>query len=182
MTKTLDGYMALHYPVKLIERDTGRYFATHPDLQGCMAEGATADEAVCNLRNSREVWIEARLNAGYGVPEPAAEDEYSGKLLLRMSPRLHAGLAAAAANQNVSLNQLITGVLSEYLGGVRLEDRFSVNLRGLQEGVAAEISTLLRGIQAVVDRPGNSSQQVPPARRQRPSAASPARSASRPTT
>src|ERR1700694_2569296 len=103
MTKTLEEYMSLRYPVKLEPRESGSYFATHPDLQGCMAQGATAEEAVRNLKDSREVWIEARLKGGYSVPEPATEDEYSGKLQLRMSPRLHAGLSEAAANENISL-------------------------------------------------------------------------------
>lgn len=138
MTKTLEEYMSLRYPVKLEPRDDGSFFATHPDLQGCMAQGATADEAVRNLRDSREVWIEASLRHGYSVPEPAVDAEYSGRLLLRMSPRLHAGLAAAATNESVSLNQLITGVLAQYLGGVQLRDLLAGSLERRQETVGAE--------------------------------------------
>jgi antitoxin HicB len=143
MTKALEEYMALRYPVKLEPREDGSYFATNPDLQGCMAQGATADEAVRNLRDSREVWIEARLKRGYSVPEPAAEDEYSGRLQLRMSPRLHSGLSAAAANENVSLNQLITGVLSQYLGGVQLKYQFAEQLRQMQEDFKAELAKVM---------------------------------------
>jgi antitoxin HicB len=146
MTKALEEYMSLRYPVKLEPREDGSYFATNPDLQGCMAQGTTADEAVRNLRDSREVWIEARLKGGYGVPEPAAEDEYSGRLQLRMSPRLHSGLSEAAANENVSLNQLITGVLSQYLGGVQLRDQFADSLRRMQEGVITEIAKTVEAI------------------------------------
>lgn len=143
MSQTLEHYMSLHYPVKLIPRENGSYFAIHPDLQGCMAQGATADEAVRNLRDSREVWIEARLKGGHAIPEPAAEDEYSGKFLLRMSSRLHAGLAEAAANQNLSLNQLINNVLSEYLGGERLRDSILEAVgRSMQEALRLEMARL----------------------------------------
>lgn len=149
MKQTLDVYMALHYPAKLIQRDDGNYFATHPDLQGCMAEGHSADEAMNNLRASRKAWIETRLSGGYSVPEPAAEEEYSGKLLLRMSPRLHAGLSEAAANENVSLNQLINGVLSEYLGEARLYGKFSDRLQQMQESIRSELSCGTPNMQAV---------------------------------
>ena len=45
------------------------------------------------------------------------ESGYSGRLLLRMDPALHAGLAQAAERDGHSLNAYITGVLSDDLGG-----------------------------------------------------------------
>jgi predicted RNase H-like HicB family nuclease len=35
-----------------------------------MAEGGTLEEAIANLADSRELWIEARLASGYPVSEP----------------------------------------------------------------------------------------------------------------
>ena len=45
------------------------------------------------------------------------ESGHSGRLLLRMDPALHAGLAQAAERDGQSLNAYITGVLSDELGG-----------------------------------------------------------------
>lgn len=115
-TKDFAYYMALRYPIEVHESPGGGYFVTHPDLDGCMAEGSTLEEAISNLANSRELWIEARLAGGYTVPEPESE-EYSGRVSLRMMPDLHARLARIAKRSEVSLNLLINSVLSSYAGG-----------------------------------------------------------------
>jgi len=116
MTKDLSYYMGLRYPIEIRESLEGGYFATHPDLDGCMAEGSTLEEAVAHLADARELWIEARLAGGYAVPEPDSE-EYSGRVSLRMTPSLHAQLVRIADRSEVSLNLLINSVLSSYAGG-----------------------------------------------------------------
>ena len=72
-TKDLSYYLSLRYPIEIREREDG-FFVIHPDLDGCMAEGATLEEAVANLADSRELWIEARLEGGYSVPELISEE------------------------------------------------------------------------------------------------------------
>lgn len=116
MTKDLSYYMSLRYPIEVREGSGGGYFVTHPDLDGCMAEGPTFEEAAAHLADARELWIEARLAGGYGVPEPDSED-YSGRVSLRMTPSLHAQLVRIANRSEVSLNLLINSVLSSYAGG-----------------------------------------------------------------
>jgi predicted RNase H-like HicB family nuclease len=113
--KDLSYYLGLRYPIEVHE-SAGGYFVTHPDLDGCMAEGATLEEAVTNLADSRELWIEARLEGGYNVPEPVSE-EYSGRISLRMTPELHGQLARIAERRGVSLNLLLNSVLAAYSGG-----------------------------------------------------------------
>lgn len=114
--KDLSYYLSLQYPLEARESEGGGYFVTHPDLDGCMAEGATLEEAVANLADSRELWIEARLEGGYSVPEPPSE-EYSGRISLRMTPELHGRLARIAERRAVSLNLLLNSVLALYAGG-----------------------------------------------------------------
>lgn len=113
--KDLAYYLGLRYPIEVHAGENG-YFVTHPDLDGCMAEGGTLEEAVANLSDSRELWIEARLEGGYPVPEPAAEN-YSGRVSLRMTPELHGQLARIADRRGVSLNLLLNSVLATYAGG-----------------------------------------------------------------
>lgn len=115
--KTLEHYLSLNYPYELV-RDTeeGGFFVTHPDLDGCAAQGETLEEAVENLDVARELWIETRLEDGLPVPEPAP-DEPSGRVSLRMPSSLHAKLVRLADRQGVSLNLLLNSILAEYVGG-----------------------------------------------------------------
>jgi antitoxin HicB len=129
--KGLAYYMSLRYPIELTEDEEGGYFATHPALDGCMAEGATAAEAIANLADSREVWIGTRLDNGYSVPEPRTRRP-SGNVSLRMTPSLHTRLAKLADRDGVSLNFLITSILARHAGG---ED-------ALRDAVAAATSVL----------------------------------------
>lgn len=74
--KDLGYYLSLSYPIEL-RRDPGHggVFVFHPDLEGCMAEGSTEQEAITNLADSRELWLEARLASGFPVPEPRISQE-----------------------------------------------------------------------------------------------------------
>ncbi|MBI1800411.1 MAG: type II toxin-antitoxin system HicB family antitoxin [Chloroflexi bacterium] len=47
------------------------FFADHPELFGCMAQGATAQEAEANLATAREEMIEYLLENNLPVPDPA---------------------------------------------------------------------------------------------------------------
>lgn len=116
--KDLTYYLSLSYPIELRRNpEHGGFFAFHPDLEGCMSEGESVEEAVANLADSRELWLEARLASGAPVPEPQ-EDEPSGRLSLRMAPSLHASLARLAIRRGFSLNLLINTILAEHVGGV----------------------------------------------------------------
>ena len=48
------------------------YVAVVPDLPGCMADGATYDEAVQNVQIVMRQWIETAAELGRPVPEPTA--------------------------------------------------------------------------------------------------------------
>ncbi len=139
-SKDLAYYMTLRYPLELLGGEDGGYLATHPDLDGCMAEGATADEAIANLGDSRELWIEAQIEGGYPVPEPRT-DEPSGFVSLRMAPSLHGQLDGMARRQKISLNLLLNTVLSRYAGGVDALRQVVESARQAEaRGAAPEVS------------------------------------------
>jgi antitoxin HicB len=135
-TKDLAYYMAIKYPVELQEEEEGGYFVTHPDLDGCTADGETLEEAVANLADSRELWIETRLANGYSVPEPR-RDERSGVISFRMAPFLHDQAARLADRKGISLNLLINTVLARHVGG---EDTLS-------EAVDLACASLIRAVE-----------------------------------
>ncbi len=111
-----DSYLAADYPY-LLARDVeaGGFFAEHADLEGCASQGDTADEAVANLDDARQLWIETRLEDGLPVPNPVAE-ELSGRTSLRIPVFVHAELARHAERCGLSLNKLLNNVLSDFVG------------------------------------------------------------------
>lgn len=112
----LEDYLALRYPYELIEDEVhGGYFVHHPDLEGCMSQGETPDEAVANLNEARELWIEGRHEQGLAIPLPL-EESLSGRVTVRMDPVLHGQLVRISRRKNISLNLLLNTILSRYVG------------------------------------------------------------------
>ncbi|KGN38089.1 type II toxin-antitoxin system HicB family antitoxin [Knoellia subterranea] len=56
--------------------------------------------------------IEDMHSEGEDIPQPLSERTYSGKFSLRVGETLHRRLAVEAAEENVSINQLIVRALS----------------------------------------------------------------------
>lgn len=56
--------------------------------------------------------VEDMAVSGEPVPEPLGDRQYSGKIALRTSPQLHRKLAVEAAEQGVSMNQLLNHKIS----------------------------------------------------------------------
>jgi predicted RNase H-like HicB family nuclease len=61
----------LSYPVivsPLTEADGGGFVATVPDLPGCMSDGDTPEEAIANVLDAIDTWLEAARDASRAVP------------------------------------------------------------------------------------------------------------------
>ena len=54
----------------VIEKAPSNYAAYVPDLPGCVATGATSEEAVTQMRRAIEFHIESLREHGEPVPEP----------------------------------------------------------------------------------------------------------------
>jgi antitoxin HicB len=118
MKKDLKFYLSLKYPhtVEEYEEDGKTYISLEiPDLPGCGAAGETYEEALAQLKEAKELWIEASLDRGLPIPEPVSEDDFSGKFLLRIPSRLHMDLAKLAKAHKLSLNQYIKSLLENAL-------------------------------------------------------------------
>ena len=53
--------------VNLIEED-GRWSATIPELPGCSSWGYSQQEALANIKDAAEIYIEDMIDAGEGFP------------------------------------------------------------------------------------------------------------------
>lgn len=66
--------MKLEYAVRierLAESEGGGYLATVPDLPGCMSDGDTPEEALRNVQDAIESWIEAAKEWKQEIPKPS---------------------------------------------------------------------------------------------------------------
>lgn len=100
--------------------DDGLIAARVPELPGCFASGSTWEEANANLGDALESWLRAAVELGNDIPTPRGADEpeeYSGRFSVRVPRSLHRRLAARAAREGCSLNQLVTTVLAEAVDG-----------------------------------------------------------------
>lgn len=98
------------------------FLITWPDLPGCMADGATEEEAIENGRDAFLCWMSATADMGDSIPTPkfktVAADiaESSGKFVQRVPKSIHAQLAARAKQEGVSLNTLVLSFIANGLG------------------------------------------------------------------
>ena len=90
----------------------GGYLVTMPDLPGCVADGATLEEAISEARDAFLAWSMAEMEDRGKLPQP---DTYSGRFLQRVPQALHMRLAQRAAVEGVSVSQLAAACLAEGL-------------------------------------------------------------------
>jgi antitoxin HicB len=75
--KTLEYYLSLPYPILLIpDPEDGTWFATIPLLPGCRSDGKTVEEALQNVREAQEGWLEVTLERGGQITEPQPPEAY----------------------------------------------------------------------------------------------------------
>ncbi|MEW6080440.1 MAG: type II toxin-antitoxin system HicB family antitoxin [Bacillota bacterium] len=117
VSRDLEFYMSQNYPITLralTQEEGGGWFAEIKELPGCMADGETEQEALANIQASKKLWLSAALKRGRRVPMPQVDDqeEYSGRLTVRMPKSLHRKIAALARKEGSSLNQFILAALA----------------------------------------------------------------------
>jgi predicted RNase H-like HicB family nuclease len=115
------------------DNETGTYTAQILEFPGCVAQGNTPAEAYGRLEAAAESWIEAALEMGQEIPEPASDAQFSGRFALRLPRGLHRQAAQMAEWEGTSLNQFITTAIAEKVGAVTA-------YRGLERQLAAYVA------------------------------------------
>jgi len=113
--KTVEYYMNLPYTIELIKDPEG-WFVRVKELEGCMSQGDTAEEAIEMIQEAMELWLEVSLEDGLPIPEPRPDEDYSGKFVVRVPRSLHRELVDEAQRQGTSLNQYINVALARSVG------------------------------------------------------------------
>lgn len=115
MNKTFEYYMSLPYKIVLHPAKEGGYVAEIPELSGCLTQGDNLQDTFEMIEDAKASWIDIAMQDGIVIPEPV-DDQYSGKFNVRIPKSLHKELAFKAKEENVSLNQLTTYLLSSGIG------------------------------------------------------------------
>jgi antitoxin HicB len=68
--KSLDFYLSLKYPISFYPEPEG-YTGIIKDLPGCMSVGETLSEAMENIQEARELWIETAYECEDEIPLPS---------------------------------------------------------------------------------------------------------------
>mgnify|MGYP006305131141 CR=1 FL=1 len=121
MNKDIQYYMSLSYKTEIEPfpvEEGGGYEAYHPTLgrSTCVAVGDTQEEALQNLKETKQSLFEFWLEKGLPIPLPENENSYdqdfSGKILVRTTPDMHRQLFLKAKEQGVSLNAYINQAIA----------------------------------------------------------------------
>lgn len=109
------GYGIRVFPVS--QENGGGWAAVVPELPGCSACGDSPSDAMAELQDAIDSWIQVTREFGDCVPEPKqwAPDKFSGKLTVRLPKSLHRELAECASEQGVSINSLMVSMISRGL-------------------------------------------------------------------
>ena len=118
--KNAEDYLGLPYHFVLLpdvwDDGTPGWFVKVEELDGCMAQGHSPDEAIARIRDAMLAWLDAEIAEGHEIPLPRDDSTYSGRFLARLPESLHRQLAEEARREGVSLNQFITAALAGAVG------------------------------------------------------------------
>lgn len=120
MNKSAEEYINEPYTRILIPNEDGSYSAEILEFSGCFAEGETANEAIDNLTNAALSWLEACIEEGLDIPEPFENQDFGGKIALRLPRSLHRQASRMAERDGVSLNQFLVSAISARVGAENL--------------------------------------------------------------
>lgn len=114
--KTLEYYLNLPYRLEIIpDKNEGGYTAWYPELPGCLTCAESLEEIVLSAQDAKRAWIEAAIEDGVDIVEPAGAQDissYSGQFRLRMPKSLHMTLALHARQEGISMNQYCNYLLT----------------------------------------------------------------------
>jgi len=117
-------YLKKPYSRVLIPDGDG-YSAEILEFPGCYSQGDTAQDALANIEEAAMNWIEATLEAGRPIPEPATDHEYAGKVALRLPRSIHRQAVRMAAKDSISLNQWLVSAIAARVGAEELYGRLA---------------------------------------------------------
>jgi antitoxin HicB len=122
--RELVRYLKLPYRLNVsFDEESDAWVARFPELPGCVADGATPEEALIEAQAAKALWIETAVAQGQQIPHPQGEPTYSGKFVLRLPRSLHEAAAERADREGISLNSYLVHLVSDGVRGSGVKDR-----------------------------------------------------------
>ena len=115
LEKKLNYYMSLPYQIVITPSPEGGYAAKIPDLPGCITQGETRLEVLEMIEDAKRCWLTEELEDDEDIPEPPDPYKLDGQLRVRIPRSLHRKLSKCAALDGVSINQMVTYLISSGL-------------------------------------------------------------------
>src|SRR5512136_2558890 len=101
----------LGYEIKIIpDRESGYFAVRFPDFPGIVTGGYNLEHAIKNGKEALEVTLDTMKEHKLPLPEP--KTHFSGQFNVRVPRDLHRELVRKATEEGVSLNALVTYLLS----------------------------------------------------------------------
>ena len=98
----------LKYEVKIEYSAVDKcYVARVPELPGCASDGETMEEALRNIQEAMELYLDSLKARGISAPVPFSERKFSGNFPVRTDAERHRIIAEAARKQDKSLNEFV---------------------------------------------------------------------------
>jgi predicted HicB family RNase H-like nuclease len=102
-----------HYTYRVIWSDEDeQYVGLCAELPSLNWLASGPEEALRGIRKVVAKVVRDMKANGESVPEPICSRRYSGKFMVRIPPEVHRRLALEAAEEDISLNRLISTKLS----------------------------------------------------------------------
>ncbi len=106
----------IKYPFKVYQTEVdGHVFwiAKSTSLKGCVGQADLMVDAISELEENEKAWLETAKETGIQIPELIIETEenYSGKMTLRLAPYVHMQAVRLAQREGISLNQYINNAV-----------------------------------------------------------------------
>ncbi len=85
-------------------------------LKGCVGQGDTSDDAIKELEQNEEEWLETAAEMDIPIPQPAAKNDAmpSGRFALRLAPNVYADAVMITRELQISLNQYFSNAILCY--------------------------------------------------------------------
>ena len=102
----------LGYEIKIIpDRESGYFAVRFPDFPGIVTGGYSLEETIKNAQEALEITMDTMKKHRIPLPKPKAR--FSGQFNVRVPKDLHRELVKKAEEEGVSLNALVTYLLSQ---------------------------------------------------------------------
>jgi antitoxin HicB len=112
-----DRYLRQPYARMILPESDGSFRGEIMEFPGCIATGETAPETLTTLEEVARSWLVSALERGQNIPMPIDNNnDFSGRLVIRIPKSLHKKATLIAEREGVSLNHFITTSLSESVG------------------------------------------------------------------